>query len=390
MIHCQNCTTRNPLNREFCWKCGAKLFVASGPSAAEMAIPFMEEHVLERISALEYSINTLNKRVDTMLETIERVAASNFIDHTMIETLTDTLESAGIDLANLEAEWRKRIDTRILETEEVDRLGNRVQRIMEAYRGPDRQQFGIWIEKFFDLFVADRTTESLQFLKSALSHDPGNLELGLLLAEVHFQAREYGHAMKCLTHILTAQPDHFEATLLAGLVQQRKGQFREAQTRLERAVGLKKDSSAAHASLGSLLADVGNKKQALKHLSTALKLRPSASVHFLLSAVYYGVGQHKLAIRHLNQATEMDPQFGEAFYQLGLLCLEMNWLRKAQKCFKAAQTLNPREKRYRKRVRSFSEDATGPDQLNGLIREELRLIHYGEHETSSNEPDKRK
>jgi tetratricopeptide (TPR) repeat protein len=342
-----------------------------------MAIPFMEEHVLERISALEYSMNNINKRVDALMETIERVAASNFIDHTMIETLTDSLESAGIDLANLEAEWRKRIDARILETEEADRLGNRVQRIMEAYRGNDRKQFGLWIEKSYDLFVANRAAESLQFLKSALSHDPGNLELGLLLAEVYFQSKDYAHAMRCLKQVLSAKPDHFEATLIAGLIQQRRGHYREAKERLERAVGLKKDSSAAHATLGSLLANIGNKKQALKHLSLALKLKPSASIHFLLSAVYYDTGQQKRAIQHLNHATEMDPHFGEAFYQLGLLCLEMNWLRKAQKCFKMAQRLNPREKRYRKRVRSFSEDATGPDQLNGLIREELRLIHYG-------------
>src|SRR5689334_20991448 len=153
MIHCQNCTTRNSLNREFCWKCGARLLVASGNSSSDAVIPFMEEHVLERISALEYSIKSLNKRVDSMMETIERVAASNFIDHTMIETLTDSLESAGIDLANLEAEWRKRIDSRILETEEVDRLGNRMQRVMEGYRGNDRQQFGLWIEKTYDLLI---------------------------------------------------------------------------------------------------------------------------------------------------------------------------------------------------------------------------------------------
>ena len=140
------------------------------------------------------------------------------------------------------------------------------------------------------------------------------------------------------------------------------------------AVGLKKDSSAAHASLGSLLAAVGKKQQAITHLNTALKLKPSAPVHFLIGAVYYGVGQHKRAIQHLKKATKLDPQFGEAHYQLGLLCLEMNWLRKAQECFKTAQALNPRETRYRKRVRSFSEDATGPDQLNTLIREELLLL----------------
>src|SRR5436190_21515130 len=176
MIHCQNCTTRNSLNRDFCWKCGTRLLVASGPATYDTSIPFMEEHVLERISTMEYTINTLAKRVDAMVETIERVAASNFIDHTMIETLTDSLESAGIDLANLEAEWRKRIDSRILETEEVDRLGARMQRIMEGYRGTDRQQFGVWIEKSYDLLVAERAPESIHFLKTALEHDAANHE----------------------------------------------------------------------------------------------------------------------------------------------------------------------------------------------------------------------
>jgi tetratricopeptide (TPR) repeat protein len=334
----------------------------------------MEEHVLERISALEYSINVLSKRVDSMVETIERLAASNFIDHTMIETLTDSLETAGINLANLEAEWRKRIDNRILETEEADRLGNRMRRIMDYYHGADRKQFALWIEKSYDLLVADRAPESLHFLKSAYEHDPANYELGLMISEVHFQSREYGKATDCLRKVLEAKPDHFEATFLLGLVQQRKGNIREAQTKLETAVDLKKDSSAAHATLGSLFATVGNRKQALKHLGTALKLKPSAPVHFLMGAVYYEAGQHKRAIQHLKQATEIDPQFCEAYYQLGLLCLEMNWLRKAQECFKTAQALNPRETRYRKRLRSFSEEATSPDQLNGLIREELRLV----------------
>jgi tetratricopeptide (TPR) repeat protein len=377
MILCQNCTTRNPLNREFCWKCGAKLLVASGPAAGEVGIPVMEEHVLERISAIEYGLGMLTRRVDTLMDTIERVAASNFIDHTMIETLTDALEEAGIDLSHLEEEWRKRIDTRVLETQEVDRLISRIGRIMKAYRGKDRSQFGQWIEKSHDLLLNGELRKSVRFLKRAIDHDPYNLELGLLLAEVYFQTAAYQNALVCLSRVLTAKPDNFEATFLAGLIEQRKGKLRNAQAQFERAVGLKKDSSAAHATLGSLLANAGDKKQALKHLSTALKLKPSASVHYLLGALYYNSGQHKRAIQHLTQATEMDPQYGEAFYQLGLLCLEMKWLRKARECFKTAQSLNPHEKRYRKRVPSFSGEATGPDQLNRLIREELRLVQYG-------------
>jgi len=377
MIHCQNCTTRNPLNREFCWKCGAKLLVASGPAAGDVGVPGMEEHVLERISAIEYSVNMLNKRVDALVDTIERVAASNFIDHTMIETLTDALQQAGIDLSNLEKEWRKRLDSRIIETQEVDRLAGRVGRIMDAYRGADRSQFGQWIERSHDLFLNGQPRESVRFLKMALDQDPANIELGLLLAEVYFHMKAYGSALRCLSHVLSMSPDHFEATFLSGLAQQHKGELSSAQQQFERAVGLKNDSPAAHATLGTLLANVGHKKKALKHLATALKLKPSASVHYVLGAIYYRSGEHKRAIQHLKQATELDPQYGEAFYQLGLLCLEMNWLRKAQQCFKTAQTLNPYEKRYRRRVPSFSGEATGPDQLNRLIREEIRLVQYG-------------
>src|SRR5207249_1221309 len=249
MIHCQNCTTRNSLDRDFCWKCGSKLLVPSGTVPLESAIPFMDEHVLERISALEYTINMLSKRVETLVETIERVAASNFVDHTMIETLTDSLETAGINLKNLEADWRRRLDSRLLETEEMDRLGDRVQRIMESYRGPDRKQFGLWIEKSYDLLIADRAVESLHFLKAASEHEPGNFELGLLLAEVYFQTHEYASAKECITRVLASKPENFEATFLMGLVQHRKGNLREAQAKLEKAVGLKKDSSAAHALL---------------------------------------------------------------------------------------------------------------------------------------------
>src|SRR6185295_10298005 len=266
MVHCQKCTTRNALNREFCWKCGTRLLVSSGGSAFDGSLPFLEEHVLERISALEYNFASLTKRVDMLMETIERVAASNFIDHTMIETLTDSLETAGIDLANLEADWRRRIDSRILETEEVERLSTRMQRIVSAFQGSDRKQFGLWIEKSYDLIVADRAPESLHFLKSAAKEDPANAELALLLAEVHFQGKDYARALECLRPILEAKPDSFEATFLSGLIQQRKGELHDAQSRLERAVGLKMDSSAAHASLGSLLAGIGNSKQALKHL----------------------------------------------------------------------------------------------------------------------------
>ncbi len=375
MIHCQNCTTRNALTRQFCWKCGWKLLVASGTVASESPMGFMDEHVLERISAMEHALSAINKRLDTLGETVERVAANSFIDHTMIETLTDSLESAGINLANLESEWRKKIDARLLENEEVDRLGSRMEEIIDLYRGSQRKQFTMWMERAYELLASDRTTESLHSLESAYENDPSNYELGMLLAEAYFQSAEFGRSSECLRRVLDTKTDHFEATLLMGLLQKQNGNYRESQRLLERAVGLRSDSPAALATLGSLLLDSGNPQLARDHLSRALELQPSAPIHFMLGAIYYAGGRHRRAIDHLKQATQMDPGFGEAFYQMGLLCLEMNWRRKAKESFSHAQQIDPEEGRYRRMVPSFSDGRVTPDQLTGLVRDELRLTN---------------
>src|SRR5438132_9765387 len=104
-----------------------------------------------------------------------------------------------------------------------------MQRVMDSYRGSDRKQFGLLIEKSYDLFVSDRVGESLHYLKSAYEHDPNNHELGLLLAEVYFQEKNYTKAKECLGQILKAQPAHFGATFLMGLIQQRKGHLEQAE-----------------------------------------------------------------------------------------------------------------------------------------------------------------
>jgi tetratricopeptide (TPR) repeat protein len=204
----------------------------------------------------------------------------------------------------------------------------------------------MWMERAYELLASERQAESLSSLESAFAKDPSNCELGMLLAEVFFHARDFGAAGRCLAQVLEIAPDHFEATLLMGLLENSHGNTTEAERLLERAVRLRDDSYSAHASLGSLLMDRNNRNRAMVHLNRALELKPTAPVHFMLGTVCRMEGHQRQAIRHLREATELDPSFGEAFYQLGLACQDLNWSRKASECFKLAQKLNPRERRY--------------------------------------------
>jgi tetratricopeptide (TPR) repeat protein len=385
MIYCQNCTTRNEMSRQFCWKCGSKLLVSSGTTMPEESFHSMsslDEHVLERISAMENALATIARKVDSLAETVERIAANHFIDHTMIETLTESLEATGINLSNLEADWRKRIDSRLTEDDEIDRLGERMEQIIAAYHGTRRKQFTMWMERAYELLASDRRAESLSSLESAFAQDPSNCELGMLLAEVFFQAQNLGSARRCLSQVLDIQPDHFEATLLMGLLEKSHGNFHEAEQLLEHAVSLRDHSYSAHASLGSLFMDRDNRIRAKGHLHRALELKPTAMVHFMLRTIHRLDGHQRRAITHLKKATLLDPKFVEAFYQLGLACQELNWFRKAQECFRHAQKLDPKEQRYRHAAgrtagtpdSRHNSGGAGPNQLSGLVQEVVQEV----------------
>jgi len=361
------------MTRQFCWKCGTRLLVASHASVSEMPMGFMDEHVLERVSALEAVLSALDQRLDALTDTVERVAASNFIDHTMIETLTDTIESAGVNLTNLESEWRKRLDSRLKENDAVERLGTRIGKIIDFYDGPERAQFTLWVERAYDHLVSDRLADGAHSLRSAFDKDPANYDLGMLLAEVSFEAEDFQEAGRCLTQVLTTRPEHFEAMLLMGFLEGAQGRLNEAERLLNAALRLREESPSAHATLGALYLDQGNRGEAAVHLSRAMELKPSAATHFMLGAAFYHGGHHRRAIDQLKQATRLDPEFGEAFYQLGLLCLETNWIRKAQECFNRAQRLDPCEPRYARKVRGFSEPGATTGPLGGLVRDELHL-----------------
>jgi len=168
-----------------------------------------------------------------------------------------------------------------------------------------------------------------------------------------------------------------------GLLEKSCGNLQAAQKFLERAVRLRDGSHSAHAALGSLFMDRNTPHRAVDHLNRALELKPSATTHFMLGTFYCQDGHQRRAIKHLKEATHLDPKFGEAFYQLGLAYRKLNWSKKAQECFQHAQELDPREVRYHcpsassgksdRQSDSHFRDRLNPDQLSGLVSEELHL-----------------
>ena len=369
MILCQKCGTTNPVGEESCHKCGTKLMIISATYRQSVALPILEEHFLERISALEYALGKLDERLNEIHDLVQQLSTESFYDHTMIESIADALKRVEIvGKRDLERDWHKRVTQRLLESEEREKLESCKKTFLNAFRGKDKNHFSRLIEESNQLFIKKNYRRGLKTLERAYAADPQNCEIGIFLSKIYYEFENFPDAGKCLRRVLRNNPHHFEANLLTGLLARREGNLPRAKEFLSNAVDICHGSLAAHVFLGSVLASLGEDSRALGHFSHALNLKPSPQMYLLVGSIYSKQGKVRHAIRHMKKAIEMDPYCDEAFFQLGLAFLEQNWKKKAKECFQTALHLNPKELRYRNALEMFLKNS-----MNSSARPDMGL-----------------
>ncbi len=396
MILCQKCGAINRIGDEACQKCGNRLMIISYADQQNNLLPAWDEHLLERISSLEYSAGRVDERLNEIYELVQQLATESFYDHTMVESIADALKRLRIiGKRELEEAWQRKIAQRLLETEERERFEARKKGFLNAFRGNDRKLFVRLIEECSQHFVQKNYQRALRALEKAFSVDPQNCEVGIFLSKIYYEFENFANAGKFLRRVLRLDPRHFEANLLTGLLAKQRGDYSRARKFLSNAADICQTSPAAHLVLGAVLFSLGEDRQALTHLSRALNLKPSPQMYLLVGSIYSRQGRLNSAIKHIKKAIEMDPRSDEAFFQLGLAFWGNNWRKKARECFQKAIHLNPKEFRYKSTLSLFLKNTrkagTVPESrfnedlsdrsIEFLVKHELRLIflrHQGD------------
>jgi tetratricopeptide (TPR) repeat protein len=317
----------------------------------------LEEHLLERISALEGAIARANERFEQLLELAQQQATGSFYDHMMLEALTEVLaEMHAIDADELEQRWKNRVARHYEETVERERLDERCALIVATYRGARREEFAELVEEGTQLISDGHPRRGLRVLENALQLDEQNAELSFTIGEHYFHLGKSVEASVHLRRAVGSQSDHFGARLLLGLLTGDQGESESARVHLERALSLDQSSFAAHYGLGRLLACEGELTQALTHLKRALALKPTPEMHYLVGRVYWEQGRRDQALKHLQKAVRLDPRFDEAFYSLGLIYWHTNQTSEAREHFRTAYEINPRDSHYRVAIEARAGD----------------------------------
>jgi tetratricopeptide (TPR) repeat protein len=315
--------------------------------------PTLEEHLLERITALETALMRAQDRLEIMLELLHRQATSGLYDHAMIDALVEHLSERGaVEGGKLETLWRDRVAEHYEEASEKDKFDNLLELMLSDFGGDNIDLFARLLDTGADLFIEGNGKRGIRYFEKALVLDPANAVLSFFIGEHFFRVNKPTLSQIYLERAVDKEPDNHLAMLMLGVICGDNGELDSAKSYLTSALKLKKNSFTAHYGLGRILASEGKLGEAITHLKQALRLKPTPEMYYLVGRAYLEYGRAEVALRHLRRCVDLDPKFDAALYHLGLIYLRQEEMLLAQEHFQAAADLNPREPRYRLALRT--------------------------------------
>ena len=279
-----------------------------------------EEHLLERISALENSLARLTEKLECGLDLLLSQAQNAHFDRALVKSLVGMLTEAGVvEGDRLERLWIERCQKDAEEQQESERREELRFRILANYHGPKRGAFEQCVNEGF-LFIDDgQLSRGVRTLRRAAEMARDNAPLLSFVGEHFFRAGKTDLARDYLARAYEIAPGDNRISLLLGLSCADEGDSERAKELLSSATRRGGPSFAAHYGLGRLFAAEENWRKALHEFKLALASKVSPEAHYALGCLYFQLGRDPLASRHLRKALEMDGAYGEAFYVLGLI-----------------------------------------------------------------------
>src|SRR5256886_15694000 len=377
---CQTCSALNDDEREFCYRCQNKHLVLSGVNSFEEdeveeyedeGDLALDEHVLERVSALEEIIKRTAETVRSVVDAVQKHERAIFINQTGLLSAKELLEKKNVISSDELVElWESKMGEQMLALEKKQRYIERKDRIASLFRGERRERFLQLLteaESAIDAFEPDR---GIKALEEAFKLDRDNYELSFFLGEMFFNDGNLDRAKSYLERTLEVQPDHFDAAVFYGVLLHERQDLKGAERWLRRAIQISQESFLPYFSLGAIYARKGKLLRAQKFLEEAVQIEAIPQAYFLLGTIFYDKGQLERAIRSFQAALKLDPEYEEAIYHLGFCYLDRNWNCKAIQCFNEALELNPNKIEYQQAVKIY-EGISGHVPLEGPAADQV-------------------
>jgi tetratricopeptide (TPR) repeat protein len=395
-VLCQLCGAANPDGIEQCRRCGSKLLVVSGVDSShaelddEMLIEAqeqLEEHLLERITALEEAVHKFGSAVSAFGDRQGQVEQRVAVAHAGVENLAGLLEDEGIvTRAEVVVGWERTAGRELLARDLWRRFRATEGRIIshaEAH-GNASEEFARKL-RALEPALLDRDLEGVHGLLDDLGKmAPANDELWSLIGETAFSTGEAEVAEQAFERVLDLRGPHFESLLLLGNSAAELGHWSKAEDALSRARNMAPESFLPHFALGGVGLRRGDHRGAAQHLEASLDRDETPQALYLLGSCRLELGETGRAINAFKRAIELDPTFEEAMERLAEAYLRRGWTRLALEAFRRLEQHDPQCLFYREAVRLLDQpDETGlPSDVELLLDRAEHALANGRTETA--------
>jgi tetratricopeptide (TPR) repeat protein len=177
------------------------------------------------------------------------------------------------------------------------------------------------VEQAWALLAKGERPEAIRLLHQIIKDNPRNADARLLLGSVLQEAGDRTESIAQLTEAVRLRPRSAEAQNALGEALNAFGDSKAARGPFEKAVALNPKFAQAHANLGLVLLEAGESQAAAAHLDRAIALfghtRDAAYSHYLRAKVYDERNDVPKAAAQLQEAVALQPDFAEAWSDLG-------------------------------------------------------------------------
>jgi tetratricopeptide (TPR) repeat protein len=174
---------------------------------------------------------------------------------------------------------------------------------------------------------------------------PGREAVQALLTEAaqHITRGAHEEAVDCLEQALAADPRHFAAHNMLGIVLCRLGRYHEGGEHFRHAIRIKESYPEAHFALGSLLRSQGRIRESEQPLRRALKLKPTLlDAQASLASTLHMLGRTDEARSLFEKLLRVAPRNVDALSGLGQLCALEGKFAEAETWFNRALEADPK------------------------------------------------
>ncbi len=186
-----------------------------------------------------------------------------------------------------------------------------------------------------------KSRQALRTMEQAAGLYPERIPTLLKLSEFQMILRQYEESMKTIDRILKLDPQNAEAYFMFGMNFKELGDTVRSINSFQKAVELNSELIDGWINLGQLYASIGD-PLAMRYFDNAIRVAPDNITALHARADYLSdIGQLPEAIEMYRRIVRIDQQYEEAYFNSGLIYLDMDSVEQARQQFDLAVKTSP-------------------------------------------------